>query len=184
MIHEANTRKWKLGDVVIHDADAKKREMLMRVTGTTREGLIITRYVDRTVCADRYENKTEVLHDPSRFGLFEGGEPKEKDDPSSAPADMKTRNNPDVTELRETPNGGSQQRIGALGEFTDGRGRTKQCRVTGTRDGGLTLCITYHNSEAGRAIKTAYIAASMFRPSGDVCSTGEAAQRKSERRRT
>ena len=29
MIYEANTTRWKRGDVVIHDADAKSERMLM-----------------------------------------------------------------------------------------------------------------------------------------------------------
>lgn len=54
--------------------------------------------------------------------------------------------------------------VGALGEFTDGRGRVKQCRVAGMLERGTMLTITYFNGEAGRAIKCALIAASDFRP--------------------
>jgi hypothetical protein len=54
---------------VIHDADAKNARMLMVVTGRTKDGAYITRYVDQAVCADRYENRLMVLHDPRRFGI-------------------------------------------------------------------------------------------------------------------
>jgi hypothetical protein len=69
MIHEPNQTKWKLGDLVIHDADAKTERMLMQITGGTVKGTYFTRYLDRTVDASRYENGLEVLHDPKRFGI-------------------------------------------------------------------------------------------------------------------
>jgi hypothetical protein len=69
MIHEANSTRWKLGDHVIHDADAKTERMLMIVTGCTKDGAYITRYADKSVCAERYENPLNVLHDPARFGI-------------------------------------------------------------------------------------------------------------------
>jgi len=69
MIHEPNTKKWRLGDVVIHDADAKKHGMLMRVTGTTKDGSYITRYLDRSVSPERCVNRMEALHDPARFAI-------------------------------------------------------------------------------------------------------------------
>lgn len=69
MIHEKNSTRWKLGDYVIHDADAKNERMLMIVTGCTKEGTYITRYANKDVCPDRYENPLKVLHDPLRFGI-------------------------------------------------------------------------------------------------------------------
>ncbi len=73
MNYEPNTVKWKPGDIVLHDADAKCREMLMYVMGYTKDGLCRTRYVD----SDRifgggwrvWENPIEYLHDPIRFGI-------------------------------------------------------------------------------------------------------------------
>lgn len=69
MIHEANSTRWKLGDYVIHDADAKNEHMLMVVTGCTKEGSYITRYANKEVCSERYENPLRALHDPRRFGI-------------------------------------------------------------------------------------------------------------------
>jgi len=69
MIYEPNTTKWKTGDIVIHDADAKTARMLMRITGGTARGTYFTRYLDKSVDAARYENSLEVLHDPARFGI-------------------------------------------------------------------------------------------------------------------
>lgn len=41
----------------------------MRVIGETDDGRLITRYIDRSVCREKYENRLEVLHDPARFGI-------------------------------------------------------------------------------------------------------------------
>ncbi len=68
MIYEANTTRWEIGDIVIHDADAKTDRMLMRVVGETDDGRLITRYLDRSVCRDKYENRPDVLHDPYSSG--------------------------------------------------------------------------------------------------------------------
>jgi hypothetical protein len=35
MIYEPNTTKWTVGTLVIHDCDAKRVDMLMRVMGYT-----------------------------------------------------------------------------------------------------------------------------------------------------
>lgn len=69
MIYEANSTRWKLGDYVIHDADAKNERMLMVVTGCTNEGTYITRYANKDVCQKRYQNPLRALHDPRRFGI-------------------------------------------------------------------------------------------------------------------
>lgn len=73
MNYEPNTQQWFRGDAVIHDADAKRPDMLMRVIGYTKDGLIRTIYVDtakhgRTV----YQNELKYLHDPRRFEIKQG----------------------------------------------------------------------------------------------------------------
>ena len=73
MIYEANTVQWKMGSVVIHDADAKREDMLMRVIGYGKDGLCQTRYIGprRSNCDPRkvWENDIKYLHDPARFGI-------------------------------------------------------------------------------------------------------------------
>lgn len=41
--HPPNTAEWRVGDYVIHDADAKRADMLMVVTGRSRVGVYRTR---------------------------------------------------------------------------------------------------------------------------------------------
>lgn len=76
MNHEPNTTRWQIGDIVIHDADAKRREMLMRVIGyDPKTGLCKTRYVYPGSFRPHfprkkvYRNEISVLHDPARFGI-------------------------------------------------------------------------------------------------------------------
>jgi hypothetical protein len=77
MNYEPNTIKWKPGDIVIHDADAKSEEMLMRVIGYAKDGRCITVYnrkaamngENRRRRPTRWENPITHLHDPARFGL-------------------------------------------------------------------------------------------------------------------
>ena len=74
MIYEANTVRWEVGDLVLHDADAKKPEMLMRVVGWRNSVLgetVTTQYVTpgegrgKTI----FENDVKYLHDPRRFAI-------------------------------------------------------------------------------------------------------------------
>lgn len=73
MNYEANTTQWKVGDLVLHDADAKRPEMLMKVIGYGRNGECKTQYATqlpmngnrRTV----WRNEIKALHAPSRFGV-------------------------------------------------------------------------------------------------------------------
>ncbi len=69
MNYEPNTTEWQVGDIVIHDADAKNIKYLMRVTKIDRpDGLIETVYINHD--EDQiYENDAKFLHDPVRFGL-------------------------------------------------------------------------------------------------------------------
>lgn len=71
MIYEPNTIRWMIGDLVLHDADRKRPEMLMRVIGYTPEGLCRTRYLDGTGRWRRaiLTNEITYLHDPARFGV-------------------------------------------------------------------------------------------------------------------
>lgn len=79
MNYEANTTHWPIGSLVIHDADAKRADMLMRVEGYDREGLCLTRYIAERVdmrsprstphSKGTWANPLAVLHDPARFGV-------------------------------------------------------------------------------------------------------------------
>jgi hypothetical protein len=80
--YEPNTVRWQPGAVVIHDADAKKREMLMVVTGYHRKtGACRTKYLHPEHLPGmrrHYLNDIRYLHDPARFGLqVESAELKE-----------------------------------------------------------------------------------------------------------
>lgn len=75
MNYAPNERQWFPGDLVLHDADAKRAEMLMLVVFVTRGGLVRTRYLDYRQPRTVYENRIAVLHDPARFGVaVPGGE--------------------------------------------------------------------------------------------------------------
>ena len=81
MNYDPNTTHWKVGDLVIHDADDKVARMLMRVVGFTEDGLCRSVYVDPErqrkwgpEKRSRILNRMAVLHDPKRFGIEGGGE--------------------------------------------------------------------------------------------------------------
>lgn len=75
MNYEPNTERWKVGDLVIHDADAKTPDMLMIVVGYTKEGQCRTRYhqpPERMSKASKrkvWSNDLKYLHDPARFAI-------------------------------------------------------------------------------------------------------------------
>ena len=69
MIYDANTKRWRKGDIVIHDADAKEPKMLMVVIGYTRDDLCKTQYVDRRHKRTIWKNGLEYLHQPERFNI-------------------------------------------------------------------------------------------------------------------
>lgn len=73
MNYTPNTKRWQVGDVVIHDADAKMLKMLMRVVGLDVENdLVMTEYIvdDRPNRRNRImKNDFRVLHDPAMFNL-------------------------------------------------------------------------------------------------------------------
>jgi hypothetical protein len=71
-----NTVHWKPVDLVVHDADAKREYMLMRVIGYASDGRYRTEYVDKDQ-QKRWNhsgegpllNRLAVLHDSKRFCL-------------------------------------------------------------------------------------------------------------------
>lgn len=69
MIHPPNTTHWRRGCLAIHDADAKREDMLMVVIGFDRDGLVKTRYVSDQRPQRVYANELRFLHDPARFGI-------------------------------------------------------------------------------------------------------------------
>lgn len=79
MNYPANTIQWKPGDLVLHDADAKREDMLMRVVNYARDGRCRTEYVTDSENMrwrmfgrgkrSRLLNPISVLHDPARFGV-------------------------------------------------------------------------------------------------------------------
>ncbi len=91
MNYYPNTRQWQVGDLVIHDYDAKRIDMLMRVIGyNPKTGHCITVYAFPEIRAksdcpyadivkvakwvkakarQKYENECRYLHAPERFGL-------------------------------------------------------------------------------------------------------------------
>ena len=78
MNYEPNKIDWKIGDIVIHDADAKKEEMLMRIVIIKEElgkivyGTKLFNHPDKRIMDKKYNfwlNTKEWLHDPKRFGI-------------------------------------------------------------------------------------------------------------------
>lgn len=69
MNYPANIRHWTKGDIVIHDADAKRDDMLMVVIGYTRDGLVKTQYRDRRHRRTVFTNALRYLHDPALFDI-------------------------------------------------------------------------------------------------------------------
>lgn len=74
LLYPANTRLWQVGDLVIHDADAKRADMLMVVIGCNRQGIYRTRYVfpdeqPRSWRHKVWRNTLAPLLDPTRFGI-------------------------------------------------------------------------------------------------------------------
>lgn len=79
----SNTRSLKPGDLVIHEEDAKRQDMLMVVLGQIKRGpnasLYRTRYLNTAESDHRgpmheyrrsiWKNPIRKLHDPARFGI-------------------------------------------------------------------------------------------------------------------
>ena len=77
MNYAPNGTRWNPGDRVLHDADAKREEMLMRVVGYAGDGRCITVYARANAMNGdnhrrkpaRWKNPISHLHDPARFGV-------------------------------------------------------------------------------------------------------------------
>ena len=86
MNYEPNTTKWKVGDIIIHDADAKREDMLMRVIEIKQNSVGQLRYVCEYISKahhmyekglnrkefdkwNKWENSVKPLHDPKRFNI-------------------------------------------------------------------------------------------------------------------
>ncbi len=74
MNYDENKIDWKEGDIVIHDADAKRVGMLMVVTNVCdKSKLIETEYFDMNnsdLPSKKYLNDKKFLHDPKRFNIL------------------------------------------------------------------------------------------------------------------
>jgi hypothetical protein len=72
-----NTVEWPAGSYVIHDFDAKRADMLMRVVEPVEGGKLRTEYVDLQKAkawggrgkTSRLVNLIAELHDPARFDI-------------------------------------------------------------------------------------------------------------------
>ena len=72
MNYEENNIDWKIGDVIIHDADAKEERMLAKIVEKkeTKEGMKYRMiYFDKKKNYETWWNSKEPLHDPKRFGI-------------------------------------------------------------------------------------------------------------------
>ncbi len=80
---DSHTTSWIPGDIVIHEDDAKRQDMLMVVVGQIKRGpnakLYRTRYLNTDASDHRaamheyrrtvWKNPISKLHDPARFGI-------------------------------------------------------------------------------------------------------------------
>ena len=75
MNYKKNTKDWKIGALVIHDADAKKTHMLMhifKIEETKFEKVYYTRYIyggNFTDATKVWKNCKGYLHDPKQFNI-------------------------------------------------------------------------------------------------------------------
>lgn len=69
-IYPENEIDWNIGDIVIHDADAKTKLMLMKVVEiNSHDGLIKTVYINRKGEEPYYLNDKKFLLAPELFGM-------------------------------------------------------------------------------------------------------------------
>lgn len=77
MNYSANAIRWNIGDLVLHDCDAKRADMLMRVVKYLPNSKVRAEYLDgklrirqtlRSRGSDSWFDLAD-LHDPARFGV-------------------------------------------------------------------------------------------------------------------
>jgi len=73
-VHRASRKQWKVGDLVIHDRDAKEQRMLRVVVAVLDGGWVRTVYQHRSQLPASWRGRVFLdrmrdLHDPYRFGL-------------------------------------------------------------------------------------------------------------------
>ena len=72
MNYQENNIDWKIGDIVIHDCDAKREDCLAKIVEKkeTKQG---TRYrmlyFDKKKNYEQWWNDKRFLHDPDRFDI-------------------------------------------------------------------------------------------------------------------
>lgn len=73
-LYKPNTRRWAVGDYVIHDDDNKRLGMLMVVVAIRKDGKYVTKYAipyDQPMAwrNKRWINPVFKLHNPALFGI-------------------------------------------------------------------------------------------------------------------
>lgn len=76
-IHQPNRKRWKRGDIVIHDRDAKEQRMLRIVVAELPDGRLRTVFAFRNELPSEWRRRVflddpRLLHDPRRFGISIG----------------------------------------------------------------------------------------------------------------
>ena len=72
MNYTENNIDWKIGDIVIHDADAKCEDCLAKIVEKkeTKQGMRYRMlYFDKKKNYEKWWNSMKVLHDPKRFDI-------------------------------------------------------------------------------------------------------------------
>lgn len=143
--HEPNAKVWTLGDLVIHDDDAKRPDMLMRVLGRIasgpRKGMFRTQYFypEHQPKAWRkkvWVNPGEKLHDPARFAIDTTRRPTDRF--SRDLAENAPRSRATVTRLRPA----------ALSPYHEALEWIEEHRGAGSASRLARLILSLWNSEA------------------------------------
>ena len=83
MNYEENNIDWKIGDIVIHDADAKRENCLAKIVEKkeTKQGMRYRMlYLDKKKNYQQWWNNKECLHDPKRFNINPKNQKQDKED--------------------------------------------------------------------------------------------------------